>query len=177
MKIFHPLRRARTPKPGRSSSKTMISVFGGMGAMAPMVSRVSFTGRRRSGEKGAAAGYTQPTSSLSQSRTIRCTTKVCTVPDGSDARLASRRDANAPTPDWPRLDYPPRRGFSSSPVLRLFRKPVVLEHQFFPRTCPRFAGFLSPCFRRVFGTGSFRPEAGRTLRTPRTSDRSFTKLV
>ena len=44
----------------------MISVFGGMGAMAPMVSRVSFTGRRRSGEKGAAAGYTQPEGSLAQ---------------------------------------------------------------------------------------------------------------
>jgi len=49
MKTFDEPRRARTPKPGNSSSKTMISVFGGTGAMARIVSWVSFMSKRLSG--------------------------------------------------------------------------------------------------------------------------------
>jgi hypothetical protein len=40
---FDPPLRARTPKPGTASSNSMMSVFGGTGAIVRMLAVVSFT--------------------------------------------------------------------------------------------------------------------------------------
>jgi hypothetical protein len=55
-----------------------------------------------------------------------------------------------------RMNEPPPPSRADASISMVFRKSVVLEHVFLPRTYPGFVGFPSPRFRRVFGTGGCR---------------------